>query len=227
MFLPVLFFLVHHKQSKAWQSLSMLGFFLSPFTVFLTASRNGFVTLVVVLALILFQKRSSPKLWAFLLIMVLLILIAPGGYWQRISTIPRLDVESGLSLKISHLQRGLEIIKANPLFGIGLGKLTRAIHNTVLQVAVEVGLPAVLIFLTMIYLAFKELKRVERFTARNVHLVMFSRLPWMVIVGLIAYLIGGLTVSYNLMLPFYIMLGLITAMRNLTLLESQGAKITG
>jgi len=227
MFLPFLYFLMHQKQSKAWQSMSKLGFYLSPFTVFLTASRNGFVALVVVLALIFFQKKGSPKLWAFLLIMVMFILIAPSGYWQRISTIPQLDVESGLSLKISHLQRGLEIVRENPLFGIGLGKLKRAIHNTVLQVAVEVGLPAMLIFLGMIYLAIKELKRAERSISQNVHLAMFSRLPWMVIVSLVAYLIGGLTVSNNLMLPFFIILGLITALRNLTLEESREAKIIG
>ena len=220
MFLPLLYFLLRQKQSRPWHYLTLWAIVLSPITVFLTASRNGFVTLIVVVALLFLKKKSSSLKWAFVMIMVVLILVAPSGYRQRISRITDLNVESGLSLKISHFQRGLGIISQNPLFGIGLGKLQRAIHNSVLQIAVDVGLPAMFLFLSLIYLAFTRLKKVGRLIRQSPSAASFSELPAIVMISLVAYLIGGLTVSNNLMLPFFMILGLITAVQNISLKET-------
>lgn len=217
MFLPLLYFLLFQKQPRTWHSMTLWAMVLSPITVFFTASRNGFVSLIVVLALLLLRKKRASIKWAFVMIMVVLIIFAPSGYRQRISTIADMNVESGLSLKISHVQRGLGIISQNPLFGIGLGKLQRAIHNTFLQIAVDVGLPAMFLFLVLMFMAFVRLRKAGTLIIANPSVAAFSELPLMLMISLVAYLIGGLTVSSNLMLPFFIILGLVTVIKNVFL----------
>jgi O-antigen ligase len=214
MFLPLVYFFLSLEQTSVWRFLAWLSFVLSLATTVITFSRNGFVNMMAVLFLIFFRQVRSPKILVFFLILIMIVLLAPSSYWSRISTISSLKVESGLSHKISLVQSGFDIIVRNPVFGIGLGKLTRAVHNTALQIAVEVGLPALFAFLGLLYFAFREL-----ITAR---LLMKKRdgeewpiLPQMLSISLIAYLIGGLSISIPRYLPFIILLGLIVAMKNL------------
>lgn len=214
MFLPLVYFFLSLKPTGAWRFLAWLSFGLSLATTVITFSRNGFINMLVVLFLIFFRRMRSSRILIFILILIMIVLLAPSSYWGRISTIPSLKVESGLSHKISLLQIGLDIVIRNPVFGIGLGKLTRAVHNTVLQIAVEVGLFALFVFLMLLYKVFREIKR-ARFVMNISDEEGWSTLPLMISISLVAYLIGGLTISIPRYLPFIIILGLIVAAKGI------------
>ena len=215
MFLPLVYSLLSLKQPDIWRFLTQLSLWLSLITVILTFSRNGFVNLIVVLSLIFLRRVSSPRVLSFILILILLVALAPSSYWSRMSTITSLEVESGLRLKISHIQRGLDIVRSNPLLGIGLGRLVRAVHNTLLQVAVELGLPVLGLFLALLYHAFRETKRARLLWSEKDGKFWYS-LTLMLSIGLIAFLIGGLTISLTRFLPFIILLALVVSVRNLS-----------
>jgi hypothetical protein len=213
MIMPLIYFQWFLPQSRFWRLLAVAGLFLSVFTVILTFSRNGFVGLAVVTLLLFFHQKKSPQVLSLFLIFFLIILLVPGSYWSRISTITSLTVESGLRLKISHVIRGLSVVAGHPLLGIGLGGLGYSVHNTLLQVAAEAGLPAFFVFLGILYYAFAELKRVPELLAENAP--QMSRLPRMLVISLIAYLIGGLTISIHHLFLFVVILGLVVVLRNL------------
>ena len=213
MIMPLIYFLLFLPQSGLWRFLAAAGLLLSVFTVILTFSRNGFVGLSVVLVLLFYERKRSPQILALLLIIILIILIVPGSYWTRITTITSLEAQSGLRLKLSHVARGVAVIVSHPILGLGLGRLGYSVHNTALQVAVEAGLPALFVFLGILYYAFMELKRAQRFLSENAP--EMSRLPRMLLISLIAFLIGGLTISIHHLFLFIVILGLIVTLRNL------------
>jgi hypothetical protein len=213
MIMPLIYFLWFLPQSGSWRFLAAAGLVLSVFTVILTFSRNGFVGLAVVMVLLFFERRRSPKILSLFLIIILIILFVPSSYWNRIATITSLQVESGLRLKISHVIRGLSVVVHHPILGIGLGRLGYSVHNSLLQVAAEAGLPTLFVFLGILYYAFMELKRAQRFLSENAP--KLARLPRMLSISLIAFLIGGLTISIHHLFLLIVILGLIVALRNL------------
>jgi hypothetical protein len=213
MIVPLIYFQWFLPQSGFWRFLAAAGLVLSVFTVILTFSRNGFVGLAAVALLLFFERRRSRKILSLFLIIILAILIVPSSYWNRIATITSLETESGLRLKISHLIRGLSVVVSHPILGIGLGRLGYSVHNTLLQVAAEAGLPALFAFLGILYFAFTELKKAQRFLAEKAP--KMSRLPRMFMISLIAFLIGGLTISIHHLFLFFVILGLVVALRNL------------
>jgi len=217
MILPLLYFQITLKQRRGWQLLAMVGVALSIITVILTFSRNGFINLILVLALIFLKDKRSRRVWAFVGVLLIAILLTPQRYWTRVLSTSgvetyKFSMSKGISAKLSYVQGGVDIVRRHPLVGIGTGRLERSIHNSIIQVAVEMGLPVMILYLAILAVAFKELKRIR------VHSGLGSggspsELPYMLMVGLVAYIIGGLTISIHWHFPFFMILGIIAANR--------------
>ncbi|MBI4577493.1 MAG: O-antigen ligase family protein [Planctomycetes bacterium] len=192
--------------------LGLVGFVACGRAMLLTFSRG--TTLAFACAGVMLVLLWNRK--AFLLVLVPLLVYfsffpqqIPGILVGRFSsTFTRVDPEgvrnprdvvvAGAKLDESSVGRlaiwqyGIEIIKENPLFGVGFGRFRLEIlklsggtfdsHNTYLTIAAEMGLPALALFLSMLWLYSREAYHVWRASV-----VPFER---MVAVGYLAGIVG-------------------------------------
>lgn len=216
---PLLYFLTTLKQRRIWQVLAATAAALSIVTVILTFSRNGFINLVVVLALIFQRDKKSPRLWAMVFALLAIVAFTPQRYWMRVLSSSgghsyQSDMGEAIKVKLTYVQNGIQVIKNNPLFGVGRGRLERSVHNSIVQVAVEMGLVVMVLFLAILVCAYRELKRMRADPRAGPHSGP-SSLPYMLTVSLVAYVIGGLTISIQWYFPLFLILGMIAAMKTM------------
>lgn len=150
-----------------------------PVTIALTGSRGALVGLVVVgLALLVKLDRVSvPKRVVVLAVTLAgLIVGAPDGYWKQMSTLLNPTEDYNYSVEYGRkgiALRGLGYMMRYPVFGVGVANFPRAEgtispiaqarlaaglsvewiapHNTYVQVGAEMGTPALLLWLWLIY----------------------------------------------------------------------------
>jgi O-antigen ligase len=162
---------------KAGWTVGMLGMAAA---LFLTASRAGFITLVVAGAVCLWHIAIKGKrmylLVAVGVIGLTLITIGGGQLKDRFLAISGEGLQTQTENRAygSYEQRrllifkSLEILKRYPLFGVGVHNFANysgtwvEVHVAYLQIAVEGGIPALIMYLLFFHRGFWNLKRVRR-----------------------------------------------------------------
>ena len=163
---------------------------LGTFTVIATKSRGGFIAFGVV-GLVLLVKIPSriPFLRVGLVVGAVLIfaLLAPASYWQRISTIwggeePTKDGYLAGGFETARWEiwkNGLILIASRPILGVGAGAFPvaegslhkggkwNAAHSSFIQIAAELGLPGLGVYLFLLYRGFTNCRQVIRATPRR------------------------------------------------------------
>jgi O-antigen ligase len=200
-----------------------------------TGSRSGFIAMVVVGAILLAQVRG-PRRWIALGLAALALFgLASGAYWDRIGTIwgrtaPGIgEYDAGgfdtarwntwvtfMGLAIDHL----------PL-GSGAGTITTAegethwggkwetAHNSLLQIAVEMGIPGLAIFVTLLYRALKSCRRLRHAALSRPELHDIRWVTQAVETSLYAYVAGALTLSQAYAAILYVLLALAVCLRRI------------
>ena len=134
--------------------------------IVVTFSRGGFLALVATVTVLLWKfVRSSRWLIAPVAaaILALFMVLAPGGYKDRLSTT---GDESSLA-RFDDLKRSLFVAVRHPFLGVGMenyilfSNSDKASHNAYTQVASEIGIPAAVIYILFILAPFKGLRRIE------------------------------------------------------------------
>lgn len=181
-----------HEKRLRFKIPALASAALATLCVFLTYSRGGFLALI--LGLGVYFYFYPPKRYQIPLIIfagVILISLAPPKYIDRISTLTeflqpretlRID-ETSFQGRLSENLAALEMIKTNPLFGVGLRSYNylfpvysknlgialvageREAHNLYLEIAAETGIVGLMSFLLIVYVVFRTL-----FTARKTFL---------------------------------------------------------
>ena len=148
------------------------GFVLASAALALTYTRSAWVGFVIALTLVLFLYRPAAVL-ALPLVVGLFALAAPQPMKNRALSIFSLD-NYGNALRFEYLGAGLKIIRDFPLHGTGpdtvdmvfqdpkYGLSSEArrnvhLHNNIIQIAAERGIPALLAWLAFIGWAFASL----------------------------------------------------------------------
>src|SRR6202171_2531978 len=168
---PLAFYLM--KESDIlWERLYCFGcLLLTLVAVTLSASRGGFLGLIV--AFLFFIKRSAQPLRNFLLVTVLsapIIIFAPASPVQRLLH-PNYSDTSAEDSRLQLWRAGLRMIARHPLTGIGPGNfkytvtqyeadrksLEKIAHNTYIGIAAEMGLPSIIVFVLILFCAFRDL----------------------------------------------------------------------
>lgn len=181
MFLVFGFFLLNLKRAKYW--LLLIPFLLCFRGIMVTFSRGGYLAFALGLYAITFFRNKI--LFIILLLVGLLVYshpdLLPAGVRYRMSQTVKsqgeysetmkteynegdLDASAGNRVKI--WRGGLEMVKDNPVFGVGYGLFPLVLkyyvpdlgeadaHNTYLIITGEMGIPALIIFLWIILLIF-------------------------------------------------------------------------
>lgn len=130
-----------------------------------TFSRGGFLGLVFVIGTLVWRlgkrNRTVVVVTAVFLFISFLVL-APGAYRQRVTTMGDGSAET----RKGDLKRSVYLAFRHPFFGVGMDNFRfysdreLATHNSYTQVASELGLPAVVIYVLFLIAAIKRLRRI-------------------------------------------------------------------
>lgn len=168
--LPIAFELVLVAPSK-WQKVYALGCAVISFAaVTLGASRGGFLGIVLmVFYLIARSRKPARNLLVVMVITVPFMILAPNSPINRFFHPVGGDKES-VNKHLVGWQAGLNMIWKNPISGVGFGNYKAVVtrydttgsvrsdphvaHNAYLEIAAEMGLPSIVVYLTLLGTSF-------------------------------------------------------------------------
>ena len=150
--------------------------------------------------------------------------LSDEGAAQRYTTLSQIQSEDTWSGRWSLWQGALELIVSHPILGVGVGNFAESAmdhsatvvahsnrkvdvagvaHNMILGVTSELGLVGLILFLAVLYFAFK--------TA--VPIAQASRMGIGILLGLIVAVIAGLTLTWENEKMVYVLLGSVLALQ--------------
>lgn len=138
----------------------------------LTSSRGSFVAIAAFgLFAFLRVRRWRKRIVAFGIVLLLLLVLYPRSPLHRLLSPGRAD-RSSTEYRKELVAKGLEMMLSHPVAGIGLGSFKSesgvgpkagvglTAHNMYIEVAAELGLPALVLFLLLIYVSWRNLRQV-------------------------------------------------------------------
>ncbi|HEX8422253.1 MAG TPA: O-antigen ligase family protein [Pyrinomonadaceae bacterium] len=141
--------------------------------VMVSFSRGGFLGLLGACAVLAWKLGRRKRLLMIVVLgafFVVLLALAPGEYTSRLGTIGSVGGDASSSSRRDLLVRSVIVALRNPLFGVGIGNFHTvsihelASHNAYTQVAAEMGLAAMVIYIMFLVLPLKRLRDIERAT---------------------------------------------------------------
>jgi putative inorganic carbon (HCO3(-)) transporter len=173
------FYFMHGKRPRWEKAYCIVCLLLTILAVTFGASRGGFFGLVVAsLFLVWHTKRRARNLILMSALVLPLSLALPVSPLHRFLN-PSLD-QGSTNFHLEAWRAGLHMIEAHPIAGVGLGNFkplmplymsvtpgTRVnvdtvAHNMFIEVAAELGLPALLIFLGIFWCTYRTLGGLRR-----------------------------------------------------------------
>jgi O-antigen ligase len=164
--------------------------------VVVTFSRGGFIALAGTAGFVLWRLARSHR-WLIgataLLVIVGFIALAPGGYGGRLVT----SDDSTLA-RVDDLKRSIYVAIHHPVFGVGIDNYVlysnsnHATHNAYTQVAVELGFPAMFVYILLLITPLKQLRKIANDTPSSGRGARFHYLA----IGLEASMVGYMIASF-------------------------------
>lgn len=198
-----------------------------------TYSRGGFLAMAaafMVLAWMLGRKNRFAVLTVALVLTILLLIVAPGGYGARILSIydRRLDAFGSADARQQLLISSIIVALRNPLFGIGMGNFVfvsaRSLeaHNAYTQVASEMGMGGFAVYVLYVLTPLRRMLAVAResFEARRT-----SRHYYLAVglaASLVSYMVASFFGSFAYYWNIYYLVGYAVCLRRLY--EAEQAK---
>jgi O-antigen ligase len=205
--------------TRPWERMYCLGCLaLGLAGTMVAASRGGFVGLLVGLAVLTWHSRYRAKaLMVVAGVLVVALVASPTSPLKRLLDPTHGDVEAR-EARIQLWTAGLRMVTAHPLLGVGLGNFKAAAsgyggvigdreliaHNGYLDVAAEMGLPALLALSAMIFFSCRTASKIRRQTLltgpAGVH-----HAAWGIEAGLVAFAVALFFVSGLFLKLFWLM----------------------
>ena len=250
---PLGLYWLHSARRTASRLVGMLGLMVLVLGIVRAGSRGGFLALTAVIAFVLVRYTVIPLRWRLLstsLILVLFFATTSRQFWHEMDAVVsgtdyNLKEETG---RLEVWRRGLHYIADNPIFGVGannfgmaegtlsefasrqqygIGVRWTAAHNSYLQVAVELGIPGLVLFLALIVSALKVLRRPRR-VGRAIPPAAGERpqLAQALMASLIGFLVGAFFLSLGYSEMFYMLVALAVGLWKVTAEDSRPAGVT-
>ncbi|MGH7232662.1 MAG: O-antigen ligase family protein, partial [Nitrospiraceae bacterium] len=191
----------------------------------------GFVTLAAVLCLAVVKGTGGGKkmnlVFPVLLMIVAFIVLAPEGYGDRVLSIfdSSKDKAGSSASRMTSMKNSLVLLGENPLFGVGMGMNILAmnqkgmfwqhVHNIYLQIATELGVPALIVFLMLLRRLIVELRRIQ---SRFIGSVEHSELYLLAVaseISLLAFCVGAMFYPVAYYFYFYYIAGFALALKGI------------
>jgi len=147
----------HYTFKTKFTALVLMGPLL--FAIWTTGSRGGFLaTLAVIGSYVL--TRMNISFFTMLKIggLLLAIYVAAPSHLTSIK-----DDNNSAQHRVDMWMEGIEMVQQNPVFGIGKGNFVGytgvlIAHNSAIEVMGEIGLPGFFLWISLIYLSFKNIR---------------------------------------------------------------------
>ena len=171
--------------------------------VIVTFSRGGFIGLVAAGLLLtrrLGRKNRVATTTALVFAVIVFLAMAPGAYSGRLSSIfnSSADLTGSSSQRTEVLKRSVWVALRYPLFGVGLGNFQHksprnlVTHNAYTQVAAEMGIAAMVVYILLQVYPLRRLRLIENET----YLKPERRKFYYLSIGLQASLVGFMVSSF-------------------------------
>jgi O-antigen ligase len=218
--LPFMFLHILSGEVVRWEKRLYTGALLITLVaITLCASRGGFLGLLV--ALLVFVWRSRRRLRNLMIISALLLvptLALPNSPVRRLLQPTRSDTESSQN-RIAAWKAAKRMIVAHPLAGIGLGNFKELMptyadvgvrsdtigHNAYLEVAAEMGIPQLLVFLAILFFSYRSFEQTRAKTQHSEPKLIYEAALGLE-AGLIGYAVGAVTISAEYQKLFWLVL---------------------
>jgi len=224
-----------------------------PATIALAGSRGGFLALIATgLGLLAMMPRATwgRRIGIVLTAVIVMAMVAPEGYLSKMNSIVNPTEDYNLTSQTGRVEiwkRGLANLAPRPLTGVGINNFARAqwvnqaytddgrpiramsSHNTFLQIGVDLGVPAFLIFVSIILGAIFTLLRMRSrmplswltdSPERRFLYVSCSYLP----VAFFGWASGAFFVSHAYLMPFYCLVAYLAGVLMLYRHEMRGSR---
>lgn len=250
-FLPLAIVLALRQSRPLIRLLALIGVPALAMAIVFSQSRGGAVGMIAMLLVLLYHmRRIRPGIAALVVAAAFASLpLLPSTFTDRMSSIfnPEEDPTGSREARKRLLHEGLAAFAANPLVGLGAGQFKnylpderqeawRETHNAVLQVASELGVVGLIIFLGVVYMGFKAgvraakaLRRARRqHQARAPGRTRRDRDPLelytaAMLASLTGWFAAAMFASVAYYWTFYLVLGLAVTLREITLAEMGAA----
>jgi len=215
-----------------------IAFLLAPvflYGIVATESRTGLIALVATPLLALFVPRLAARLgWRILPMYVLgvaavavIMLVVPSvgeSASERYATLSQVQSEETWNGRWSLWEGGVAVFASHPILGVGEGNFSEAAmehsetvqahsarkdkvagiaHNMLLSVASQLGLVGLILFLGVLYFAFRTV----------IPIAGRSGLGTGILLGLIVFLIAGMTLTWETEKIGYVLFGSVLALQ--------------
>lgn len=219
--LPLGLYVVLSRRKVALRALALAGLGVLAVGLIRSGSRGGFLAFLAVVTFVLLRLTTIPartRMAGLLLIVAVTLATASDQYWTQMQTIMSPKRDYNLTSEEGRIQiweRGLGYMTAHPVFGVGLrnfqvaegtisaqarraerglGVRWGAAHNTFVQMGAELGVPGLLLLVTLLWSAFAALARAaRRFSAVGDR--QASRLAQTLMATLVGFVVGGFFLS--------------------------------
>lgn len=183
-----------------------------------TFSRAGFLGLVSALAVMAWKIGRGRRLAVVLSVIIfaaMFVAVAPGGFANRLSSIfdHSLDPVHSANARQALLLRSIVVAAKNPLLGIGMGNFhivsihEAVTHNAYTQVAAEMGLTALVLYLLFILTPIKRLRKIENETFANRRSSRFYYMAVALQASMIGYMVDSFFASVAYQWYIYYLVG--------------------
>lgn len=204
------------------------GMLVMAIGLMLTYSRSGFVAMAVAALFGLWEfgirGRRHYLLALGVFCAVALVILAPKNYGGRLRSIVSDDVAVFGDAKFARedlLKESLVVSLHHPLFGIGPGNFApytqswHVTHNTYTELSAESGIPSLVLFLAVIAMAFRNIRRtrVSEAFKNSEEIRLYTGGLW---AGLASYLTGAMFASTAYELFPYFMIAYTVVLYRLT-----------
>lgn len=236
MLIPPLIIKLVNSKKLFTKSFLGIGLIITVLALLRTGSRKSFLALVIVSLLLFIYLALSKGSRKYLLVIFPLVLIlaltrTPDKIWERFSTIQEYEEDRSSMGRIYAWQAGLEMIRENPFVGVGPGnfinlfreygdqdairegkvRVNMTPHNIFVEIGSQFGLPALLLWIMMLLLSFKNgIGIVRDFNSKPAEKEFFDATVALMI-SCVAWLICGMFGSYIYSADPHIFIALIIA----------------
>ena len=217
--------------------LLVCGFSLTASTL-LGQSRGGVLTLGCCLLYLLVRTRRKVLFLSGAVVAVMaLILILPRTGLDRLQEDEEWGNQISTFARIELLKAGANMVAANPLVGIGLGSFKpmssvynpgvvrpQMGHNTYLEVAAELGIPAALVFTGIMVLSWRRARRSGKVMAERGD-VAAEQVALAIETGLASFAAGATFLSAEYVKHLWILVFFGLALARISKLQKEGAAL--
>jgi len=228
-----------HEKKNSLRLVALWSFAVSVLTVMFTYSRGGFLAMVIgVMLVLIYYPPKQFQIPVIIISVIVFVSLLPPNYLDRLSTLtdlfkPRGTLrieERSLQGRLSENLAALEMIKANPLFGVGLNSYKylfpvyskrlglalvateREAHNLFLEVAAETGVIGFSVFVFVLFVCLQVMFRGRNSFNRS-GMDDYSGMITGFLGGFIAYFVASVFIHNAFPRYFYLLIGLALSIR--------------